>query len=330
MNVKRIVLLVSLLALMVAPASAFAAKQPEPKLIINGKEVQGVQLKDSRLYAPADAFAAAVGGEVSVDAKTGATVISAGASIPTVAELAEFNPKLAAYEALSPYIPGMGIHSGTHGPHLTMAVSKEGTLNAVEVAAPAALGWQPWYDQPEGSPVELPGMGLVYTQHVYLTPAQGLVENAGEAVILNGRYLSAAHDAKAFKADGKVMIPVRAAVELMGGTIAWDDATWTATAGASAKAITYAWLKQLNPALTKYQAISDFVPNMGVHNGVPGAHVTVLTDRTDRVVGFELVSPAAAGWFPWFDQPKDMPMELPGMGLVYTQHIFLVDPASID
>jgi hypothetical protein len=71
------------------------------------------------------------------------------------------------------------------------------------------------------------------------------------------------------------------------------------------------------------------VPNMGVHNGVPGAHVTVLTDRTDRVVGFELVSPAAAGWFPWFDQPKEMPMELPGMGMVYTQHIFLVDPASI-
>lgn len=327
MNLKRVLLLVTALALLAAPA---AAGGREPRLTVNGKEVAGVQLKDSRTYVSAETFAAAVGGTLSVDAKTGATVIDAGASIPTVAALHDFSPKLTTYEALSPYIPGMGVHTGAHGPHLTMAVSKEGTLNAVEVAAPAALGWQPWYDQPDGSPIELPGMGMVYTQHVYLTPAQGLTENAGEAVILNGRYLSAAHDAKAYKADGQVMIPLRAAVELMGGTIDWDDATWTATVKVSAKAVTYDLLKQLNPALSKYQALSEFVPNMGVHNGVPGPHVTVLTDRTDRVVGFELVSPAAAGWFAWFDQPKDMPMELPGMGMVYTQHIFLVDPASIN
>jgi hypothetical protein len=115
----------------------------------------------------------------------------------------------------------------------------------------------------------------------------------------------------------------------LGGTIAWDEVTFTATANVDYKGISYDWLKQLNPSLTKYGPISDFVPNMGIHMGVAGPHLTVLTDNAGMVAGFELVVPAVAGWAPWFDQPEGQPMELPGQGQVYTQHLYLTPPATI-
>lgn len=114
-------------------------------------------------------------------------------------------------------------------------------------------------------------------------------------------------------------VTAEAFADAVGGTVSVDAKTGATIISVGASVPTVAELNEFNPKLTTCQALSEFVPNMGVHNGVPGAHVTVLTDRTDRVVGFELVSPAAAGWFPWFDQPKDTPMELPGLGEVYTQ-----------
>jgi hypothetical protein len=35
------------------------------------------------------------------------------------------------------------------------------------------------------------------------------------------------------------------------------------------------------------------------------------------------------GWQPWFAQPEGEPRELGPMGLVYTQHVYLVDPMSL-
>jgi hypothetical protein len=321
-----------LLALSVAlllSAMPALAQSGKPHAKVNGKEIAEAVIHNDRMYVPAEAFAAAIGGSMTKDAN-GVYWIKTAKAMPTVAELAKFNPYLAKYEAMSPYIPNMGIHLGVMGPALLMATSKEGTLNAIEIIAPEAQGWQPWFDQPQNQAMELPGLGKVYTQHIYLTHPGGLVpENAGVPVVIDGRYLSSSYNPKGHMMGDVLYIPLRTAVELLGGQISWDGDTYTATATVEPKGITFEWLKQMNPALTKYQPLSEFVPNMGVHHGVPGPHVTVMTDSAGMVTGFELVVPSAAGWQPWFDQPKDQPMELPGLGKVYTQHIYLVDPASI-
>lgn len=316
-------------ALLMAALPALAHTAPGPRAIVNGKEVAGAVIHDSRLYVPAAEFAAAIGGTMTKDEK-GAYWINTGQGIPTVAELTEMNPALAKYEVLSPYVPNMGIHMGMHGPALIAVVSNEGTLNAVEIMMPADQGWQPWFDQPENMPMELPGMGKLYSQHVYLTQPDGLLpEGAGVPVIIGGRYLSSSYSPKAHMVGDVLYIPLRTAVDLLDGSISWDQESFTATAEAKSGTISFEWLNALNPALTKYQPISEFVPNMGYHNGVAGPHITLLTDSAAQVVGFELVVPAAAGWAPWFDQPENTPMELPGLGEVYTQHLYLVDPASI-
>lgn len=297
---------------------------------LNGKKLPMATLVADRLYVPAGSFAAAVGGTIAQDAQGVTRIDLPSFTLPTLAELAEWNPALTKYQPLSPYIPGMGIHMGVQGPGLIVATSKEGTVNAVEVLLPAQEGWQPWFDQPKEQPMPMDGLGEVYSQHIYVTDPDGLVEqNTGEPVLISGRYLSTDYALKAHRLNDILYIPLRPAVELLGGTINWDGATKTATAEVSFKGISYAWLKELNPALTKYQPISEFVPGMGVHNGVPGPHVTLLTDSAEMLVGFELVVQAAAGWAPWFDQPEGQSMELPGLGQVYTQHLYIVDPASI-
>ncbi len=299
------------------------------KAVINGQAIPHALVHKNRLYVPAEAFATAIGATMTTD-EAGVYWIKTGKDLPTVAQLKELNPALAGYQTLSPYIPGMGIHLGMPGPALILPVSYEGTLNAVEILVPAAGGWFPWFDQPENQPMEMEGAGLVYSQHIYLTQPEGLVaENGGVPVVLDGRYLSSGYDLKGHMVGETLYIPLRTAVDLLGGSITWDQASLTASATVVASGITYDWLEQINPAMAKYQAISEFVPNMGIHHGAPGPHVTVMTDSAGKVVGFELVAPAASGWAPWFDQPENQPMELEGLGQVYTQHIYLVDPASI-
>ncbi|MFZ5815700.1 MAG: hypothetical protein ACOY93_10420 [Bacillota bacterium] len=317
----------ALLILGVMPG--LAQGEMTPRAVVNGKEVANAVIHNGRIYLPADGFAAAIGGTVMKDEK-GAYWIDTGNGLPTVAELTKLNPNLARYQALSPYIPNMGIHSGVHGPGLVLVHSNEGTVNAVEMISPEAAGWHPWFDQPVNHAEEIPGLGRVYTQHVYVTHPHGLLpENAGVPVVVDGRYLSSSYNPKGHMMGDLLYIPLRTAVELLGGTVSWDGATFTATAEIKSNGISYEWLKQMNPGLTRYQALSEFVPNMGFHHGAPGPHVTVLVDSAGTVVGFELVVPSAVGWAPWFDQPENQPMDLPGLGLVYSQHIYLVDPASI-
>lgn len=328
MRMRLLAVLCAILLLGAVPALAQTGAA-SPRAIVNGKEIAKAVIQNSRLYVPAEGFAAAIGGTMTKDAK-GVYWIKTSKAMPTVAELAQLNPSLAKYEPLSPYIPNMGIHLGVHGPGLVLVVSNEGTLNAVEILSPAAQGWQPWFDQPEGQSFELPGMGQVYSQHIYLTHPGGLLpEGTGVPVIIDGRYLSSSFEPKSHMVGDTLYIPLRTAVELLGGSVTWDNATFTATATAESKGISYDWLKQMNPALAKYAPMSEFVPNMGVHHGVPGPHVTVMTDSNGMVTGFELVVPAMAGWLPWFDQPEGQPMELPGLGKVYSQHIYLVNPSSI-
>lgn len=314
-------------------ASTQTSKSPAPtnthRVIVNGKSIAPVAILDDRLYVPAAAFAGAIGG--TLETVNGvASIKLPGMNLPTLPQLTALNPALGMYQQLSPYIPGMGIHRGVPGPALVLAISHEGTLNAVEIISPAEQGWQPWFDQPKNQPMEMPELGQVYTQHLYLTNPAGLVEeNAGVPVIIGGRYLSAGSNLKPHKLGETLYIPLRATVEMLGGTITWDGPAFTGKATVDFRGITHEWMKELNPSLTKYQPLSEFVPNMGIHHGVTGPHVTMMTDTAGMVTGFELIVPAVAGWQPWFDQPKEQPMELPGLGQVYTQHLYLVDPASI-
>lgn len=309
---------------------AIAAATNAHRAVVNGKNIARVAIFEDRLYVPAEAFAEAIGGTYAIDQNGVARIDLGDAGLPALAGLTELNPALAKYQALSPYIPAMGIHMGVPGAALILCASNEGTLNAVEIMVPAEQGWQPWFDQPQNQPMEMEGVGQVYTQHLYLTDPAGLVESSeGVSVILGGRYLSAGYTLKAHKVNETLYIPLRPAVELLGGSITWDGPVMTATATVDFRGISYEWLKQLNPALAKYQPLSEFVPNMGIHQGAPGAHVTVLTDNAGMLVGFELVVPAVAGWQPWYDQPQNQPSELPGLGQVYTQHLYLVDPSTI-
>jgi hypothetical protein len=86
----------------------------------------------------------------------------------------------------------------------------------------------------------------------------------------------------------------------------------------------------LNPGLASYGPLHDeWVPAMGIHWGAPGPHLTLAVGHGDQVVAFEVIYPEAIGWHPWFDQPEGEPMELGPMGMVYTQHIWITDPASV-
>ncbi len=173
-------------------------------------------------------------------------------------------------------------------------------------------------------------MGEVYTQHTYIPPPAGLLPGPGGIpVTVGGRDLSTDYELQGHMVGEELYIPLRPAVELLEGQVAWDDATRTATGTVAAGPISFEWLRQLNPAVSHYGPISGFAPNMGVHYGVSGPHLTVLVDSAGNVPGFALVSPAGAGWFPWFDQPEGQPVELPGLGPVYRQHIYPADAATI-
>ncbi len=89
-------------------------------------------------------------------------------------------------------------------------------------------------------------------------------------------------------------------------------------------------LTEANPGLEHYEALSPYVPGMGIHYGPPGPAVIVVTAENGDINAFELVSPADQGWFEWFDQPEGEPKTIEGLGEVYTQHLYVVDQTTID
>ena len=89
-------------------------------------------------------------------------------------------------------------------------------------------------------------------------------------------------------------------------------------------------LTQANPALEQYVPLSEYVPGMGIHYGAAGPAVILVTAENGAINAFELVSPVEQGWFAWFDQPEGQPTTIEGVGEAYTQHLYIIDPASID
>lgn len=89
-------------------------------------------------------------------------------------------------------------------------------------------------------------------------------------------------------------------------------------------------LETENPALSQYGQISGWVPQMGYHWGhTEGPNIVLALGEENEVNAFELIVPEEQGWFPWFDQPENEPSEIGGE-LVYTQHIYIVPPESIE
>jgi hypothetical protein len=106
-----------------------------------------------------------------------------------------------------------------------------------------------------------------------------------------------------------------------------------------AAAISIDGLRDINPAVAAHYAlISPCVPNMGVHYGAVVAgrpanapSVILSVDPVNgQVTAMELIVPADMPWQPWFDQPEGEPMEIMAGMKVWTQHVFLVDPATIN
>jgi hypothetical protein len=197
----------------------------------------------------------------------------------TISDFQALNPALEHYGPLhEDWSPAMGIHWGAPGPHVTLGVGHGDTVVVVEAIYPQEIGWQPWFDQPEGEPMELPGLGLVYTQHIWITDP-GSVTPDGEPTF----------------------VP-----------------------------LTLQSLTEVNPALEGYGRLSDeYVPHMGYHYGVMGPGLVLAVSPEGEVNAFELLFPVENGHFPWFDQPEGEPMDLPGLGLVYSQHVYVVDPMSV-
>ena len=93
----------------------------------------------------------------------------------TWSELVAVNPGLADYVRISEWVPRMGYHYGPAepGPALIVMVGSNDEVFGFEIIQPADLGWLPWFDQPEGEPMEFP-FGLAYTQHVYVMDPAGI------------------------------------------------------------------------------------------------------------------------------------------------------------
>ncbi len=196
----------------------------------------------------------------------------------TMDELIALNPGLEHYGPLhEEWVPTMGIHWGVAGPHLTLAVGYGDQVVAFEVIYPEGIGWQPWFDQLEGEPMDMGPMGMVYTQHIWIAEPESVVPDAAPTFV----------------------------------------------------PLTLEALTEVNPALEGYQQLSPYVPNMGYHYGMMGPGLVLAVSPEGEINAFELLFPAEQGHHPWFDQPDGEPMDMGEMGMMYTQHVYVVDPMSL-
>jgi hypothetical protein len=60
-----------------------------------------------------------------------------------------------------------------------------------------------------------------------------------------------------------------------------------------------------------------------------GACLLLVVLPEGEINGFEMIFQVEQGWYPRCDQPTGQPIELPGLGKVYTQHLYVVNPATL-
>ena len=94
--------------------------------------------------------------------------------------------------------------------------------------------------------------------------------------------------------------------------------------------MTFDALEEENPALVHYEQTSSWVPGMGYHWApVGGPSIVLAIGDEGEIHAFEIIVPESDGWHPWFDQDENEPIEIGGDD-VYTQHVYIVPPESID
>lgn len=134
---------------------------------------------DNELYVRLRDLAAASGGGVGWDtaARLATAKVVAGADL-THETLGALNGSVAEYYAVSStFDPAVGYRSMPDGPGITVGVEGDDRVAVFGANFPESNGpWFPWYDQPHGSAVDLPGFGRGYSQHIYLQE-QGAIKD---------------------------------------------------------------------------------------------------------------------------------------------------------
>ncbi|MHB1953106.1 MAG: hypothetical protein ACYCOU_05110 [Sulfobacillus sp.] len=82
--------------------------------------------------------------------------------------------KVIPYFQIKKFQPGVGSVWGPDGPALRIILSRHERVVGGIMAVPAKYGWNPWYDQKAGHPVQDPILGSVYTQTIYFVPRSTL------------------------------------------------------------------------------------------------------------------------------------------------------------
>ncbi|MCL6596153.1 MAG: hypothetical protein K6V73_08070 [Firmicutes bacterium] len=83
-------------------------------------------------------------------------------------------------------------------------------------------------------------------------------------------------------------------------------------------------LKHFNGYLVSYARLGPWVDGMGYHEGHRGPALELLANTHAQAVGAKMDFSPAAGWRPWYDQPRGHPE-----GGLYTEHLYFISPARI-
>ncbi len=78
--------------------------------------------------------------------------------------------KVIPYFQIKKFQPGVGAIWGPDGPALRIILSKHERVVGGVMAVPSKYGWNPWYDQKAGDPIDDPILGHIYTQTIYFVP----------------------------------------------------------------------------------------------------------------------------------------------------------------
>lgn len=318
--------LVGLLAAL-SLAVAVEAAQPDVfvDVVINGVRVEGGGLVvGDRAYVKLEDVAAVLGGNVVRDTELNLIFVNTGryASL-TLEGLKALNPGLKEYSAMSPLVPAVGIRHGVPGPHIAVMTTPAGVVTGVALVVPEGTApYRAWYDQPAGSPAEIAGVGRAYTQQLFVIDRTLVRPSLALELVFNGERLWVPETAFLWRGDD-VYVRLRDLAEASGGGVGWDPRTRTASAKVvPGGELTPEKLAALNPGLQDfYRVRGSSVPGEGLEFRPAGTGLALGLDETGAVTRVVVTFPARAGWFSWYDQNQGSPLEITGVGEVYTQRL---------
>ena len=312
-------------------AVAVQAAQPDVfvDVVINGVRIEdGGLVVGDRTYVKLDDVAAVLGGKVVRDTQLNLIFLNTGRYANLTLEgLKALNPDLQAYSATSALVPAVGIRHGVQGPHIAVTTTPAGVVTGVVLVVPEGVGpYRPWYDQPAGSPVEVPGVGRAYTQQMFVIDRTLVRPSLAFELVFNGERLWVPETAFLWRGND-LYVRLRDLAEASGGGVGWNQQTRTASAKVvPGGELTPEKLVALNPNLQDfYKMRNSYVPGQGLEFRPAGAGLAVGLDETGAVTRFSAAFPEGAGWFSWYDQDQGAPLIVTGLGRIYTQNLALTE-----